>query len=387
VIAPLAALLALVAPAAAVHAPRARVAVEVLTRVAPRSLSVTGGGARASFRASGDDLLLDGREVPEPHRLPARRWRVLPSAAPARTYRAALELRAEGGVLRVRAEMELEEYVAEVVASETVPGTPAEALAAQAVVVRSYALAARGRHAGGALCDLAHCQVLRARGLGRGHLAAARAAAGATAGEVLTLPSGAVALTPFHAACGGHTADPREAFGGEGTGAASASDPGCPARPWRARIDGDALARAVRGAAARSGDAAAAGLPARLRASDLVLVEGRGAWISRVSTRDGRARLSGDAFARAVDGALGWGRVRSSRFALGEADGGVTFRGTGSGHGVGLCQAGAARRAAAGEDHRVILRHYFPLAGTAPDSSLSPGGAGGEGRGEGARAR
>jgi len=365
VIAPLAALPALAAPGGAApdgHAAGARVVVEVLARAAPRSLAVEGAGLRASFRARGDDLLLDGRQVPEPHRLEARAWRVLPAGAPARTYRAALDLRAEGGLLRVRAEMDLEGYVAEVVASETEPGTPAEALAAQAVVVRSYALAARGRHADGALCDLAHCQVLRARGHGRGHLAAARAAARATAGEVLALPSGEVALAPFHAACGGHTADPREAFGGEGTGAASVPDPGCHARPWRAWIDGGVLARAVRGALERSGDAAAPGIPARLRAADLVLVEGRGGWISRVSTRDGRARLSGDAVARGVDGALGRGEVRSSRFALADEGGSVTLRGTGAGHGVGLCQAGAAGRAAAGEDHRAILRHYFPRA-------------------------
>jgi stage II sporulation protein D len=365
VIAWLAVILALAAPGGEApdgQAARARVAVEVLARAAPRSLSVEGGGLRASFRARGDHLLLDGRQVSAPHRLAARVWRVLPAGAPARTYRGALDLRAEGGVLRVRAEMDLEEYVAEVVASETEPGTPAEALAAQAVVVRSYALAARDRHRDGALCDLAHCQVLRARGYGPGHLAAAREAARATRGEVLTLASGAVALAPYHAACGGHTADPREVFGGDGTGAAPVPDPGCRARPWRAGIDGAALAGAVRGALARSGDAAASGIPARLRAADLLLVEGRGGWISRVATRDGRARLSGDAFARGVDGALGWGEVRSSRFALDDEGGGVTLRGTGAGHGVGLCQAGAAGRAAAGQDHRAILRHYFPAA-------------------------
>ncbi|HSN89614.1 MAG TPA: SpoIID/LytB domain-containing protein [Anaeromyxobacteraceae bacterium] len=354
------AFLALAAPAPARPAAGARVVVEVLTRAAPRSLAVEGGGLVASFRARGDDLLRDGREVAVPHRLPARAWRVRPPGGAARSYRGALALRAERGLVRVRVEMDVEEYVAEVVASETEPGTPPEALAAQAVVARSYALAARDRHPGGALCDLAHCQVLRARGHRRAQRAASRAAARATAGEVLRLPSGEVALAPFHAACGGHTADPREAFGGEGTGAAAVPDDACPARPWRAGIDGGDLARAVRGALARSGDASE--VPARLQAADLVLAEGRGGWISRVSARDGRVRLSGDAFARGVDGALGWGEVRSSRFAVSDEGGRVTFRGTGAGHGVGLCQAGAAVRAAAGQDHRTILRHYFPLA-------------------------
>lgn len=371
-IAPLLALLLSAPGGPARPAPEARprVAVEVLTRAAPASVSVEGGGRRVSFRAAGALLLEDGVERPGPVRLRAGTWRLRPPGRPARTYRAALELRAEAGVVRVRAEMDLEEYVAWVVASETEPGAPREALAAQAVVVRSYARAARGRHRGGALCDLAHCQVLRAHGHGREHLAASREAARRTAGEVLRLPSGEVALAAFHAACGGHTADPAEVFGGEGTGAAAVPDPGCPARPWAAEIDGGVVARAVRGAIARSGGRGAPAIPARLRAGDLLLVEGEGGWIAAVATRDGRARLSGDTFARALDRALGWGEVRGSRFALSDRGGRVAVRGTGAGHGVGLCQAGAASRAAVGQDHREILRHYFPLA--APEGGGGP---------------
>ena len=39
---------------------------------------------------------------------------------------------------------------------------------------------------------------------------------------------------------------------------------------------------------------------------------------------------------------------------------GVTFRGTGNGHGVGMCQWGAIGRARAGQDFRTILSHYYP---------------------------
>ncbi|HOO94162.1 MAG TPA: SpoIID/LytB domain-containing protein [Proteiniphilum sp.] len=37
-----------------------------------------------------------------------------------------------------------------------------------------------------------------------------------------------------------------------------------------------------------------------------------------------------------------------------------TLTGAGWGHGVGLCQIGAAMMAAKGQDHKAILRHYFP---------------------------
>src|SRR5260370_40987005 len=100
--------------------------------------------------------------------------------------------------------MAIEDYVSAVVASETIPGTPFEALKAQAVVVRSYALATRGRHGDADLCDLAHCQV-RAGGGPHAHLAAAKAATAATSAEVLRLASRGSAHARGHAACGGRT--------------------------------------------------------------------------------------------------------------------------------------------------------------------------------------
>jgi stage II sporulation protein D len=39
---------------------------------------------------------------------------------------------------------------------------------------------------------------------------------------------------------------------------------------------------------------------------------------------------------------------------------GVTLRGAGNGHGVGMCQWGAIGRSRAGQDARTILRHYYP---------------------------
>lgn len=338
------------------------VEVDLLARLAPRRLELEGAGRRIAAAAQGGALLVDGAAVAQPLGLPAGVWRVTaggPGARP-RIYRAALQLRAEGGVLRLRAAMALEDYVAAVVASETLLGTPREALRAQAVVARSYALAARGRHPGGALCDLAHCQVLRGSGLPRAHARSARAAARDTAGEVLRLPSGAPAAAPFHAACGGHTADPREAFGGEGTGAGAVADPGCPSAPWRAAADGRALAAALRAALARWDPAGATAVPASLRAADLVAIAGAGGWVAQVADPGGRWRLGGDAFARAADAAEGRGVVRSSRFTVRDAGGAVLLEGRGHGHGVGLCQAGAARRARGGAGYRELLAAYFP---------------------------
>ncbi|ABC81805.1 SpoIID/LytB domain-containing protein [Anaeromyxobacter dehalogenans] len=353
--------------------------VELLARLAPRRLELEAGGRRRSVVARGDALVVDGVAAGAALALPARTWRVVAGhrdglATRARTYRAALRIRAERGVLRVRATMALEDYVAGVVASEALPGTPREALRALAVVVRSYALAAPPRHADGARCDLAHCQLLRGGGADRAHEAAARAAARATAGEALRLPGGAVAAAPFHAACGGHTADPREAFGGAGIGAAAVADPGCAPERWRAALDPAALAAAVRAALAASDPGGAAAVPARLRAADLAVRAGAGGWVAQVAGADGGWALGGDAFARAADASAGRGVVRSSRFRLASASGAgrPVLEGAGRGHGVGLCQAGAARRARAGQGYREILRAYFP--GAAVATARAPDG-------------
>ena len=44
----------------------------------------------------------------------------------------------------------------------------------------------------------------------------------------------------------------------------------------------------------------------------------------------------------------------------------LTIRGSGYGHGVGMCQWGAIGRARAGEDFRTILRTYYPGTGVGP---------------------
>lgn len=348
-----------------------RVEVWLLGQSPPRALALRGGGRRLALSASGDRLLRDGRPVASPLELEEADWRLRPDGAPPRAYRAALRIRAEAGRLRVLATFDLERYVAAVVASEGAPGTPPAALQALAVVIRSYALAAAGRHLGEARCDLAHCQVLRgAAGPGA---EAAQAAARATEGVVLRLPSGAVAAAPFHAACGGHTADPALAFGGEGTGAAAAEDPGCPPRRWRARLSPVQVAAALHGAL----DAAGWPAPADevvLRAGDLVWSAGPAGWLAQVASPGGGWRLSGDAAVRALDAALGRGQVRSSRLRASDEQGWVVLRGEGHGHGVGLCQEGAARRARRGQGWPAILAAYFPGAapGRLPSARTTP---------------
>ena len=72
--------------------------------------------------------------------------------------------------------------------------------------------------------------------------------------------------------------------------------------------------------------------------------------------RIGEAELSG----REVRRVLGGRALRSTRFEVRETPQGVRFDGSGSGHGVGLCQWGARSLAESGASYREILAHYYP---------------------------
>jgi stage II sporulation protein D len=74
----------------------------------------------------------------------------------------------------------------------------------------------------------------------------------------------------------------------------------------------------------------------------------------------GSAEIPAESFRLAVGRALGWNRIRSNWFEVAPQGDGFLFHGRGSGHGVGLCQAGSAEMAREGRGYREILAQYFP---------------------------
>src|SRR5205807_3084627 len=70
--------------------------------------------------------------------------------------------------------------------------------------------------------------------------------------------------------------------------------------------------------------------------------------------------FSGSSLRFAVDRMLGWNKIRSDLYELRDSGGSVVFSGRGSGHGVGLCQAGAEEMAREGKTYKEILSFYYP---------------------------
>lgn len=245
--------------------------------------------------------------------------------------------------------LDLEEYVARVVAGEAAPGAGLEAQKALALAVRTYALANSGRHAreGFDLCDLTHCQALARP------TAASRQAAAATRGQVLRY-RGSLASVFYAASCGGHTERPSQVWPG------AVDLPYLPAREepdcareaeWTTEVAAAELARALR----------AAGMRGEVVRRLAVRGRSRSGRVTRIAVEGFEpAELDGEGFRLAVGRVLGWQLLKSTAFDITRTAGGYRFRGRGSGHGVGLCVAGAARMARAGRSAADIVRLYFP---------------------------
>jgi stage II sporulation protein D len=237
-----------------------------------------------------------------------------------RRYRGKLAVKCQINELEAVVEMDLETAVASAVAAESASGAPLEALKAQAVATRSYYLASRGRHAEIDFCDTTHCQFLREAP--SPHSLAAQAGA-ATQGLVLFY-EGSTVPALFTGSCGGRTRTLAE------IGLAPAPYPyfSVPcgyclrhAPHWQARLE-----------AKEAAELASHSEGSRLR-------------LGRI---------------------LGWDVVPGNNYELEREGEVVAVKGSGKGHGVGLCQLGAAWMAEQGYGFREILAYYYPntLTGT-----------------------
>jgi stage II sporulation protein D len=237
----------------------------------------------------------------------------------------------------------LEHYVAGAVASETYASWPIEALKAQAVVARTYALHERARHRDEPY-DVESSVISQRYGIAKA-AGPVRRAARETRGQILTYGGRAI-LAVFHSAAGGQTASAQEVWGEALPYLRSVPSPddSAPDHFWSYEIEASALLEALREAGVRVNGNARPG-PVRRSPS------GRVAAVSI-----GGAELSG----RDLREILGGRAIRSALFDLRLQNGAVRFLGSGAGHGVGLSQWGARELALQKRSYTEILGHYYP---------------------------
>jgi len=306
-------------------------------------------GSVHELGAAGGALLLDGRRLVGEEPLlvepDAGRLRVEGRPLPGR-----LEAWADPRGLFLVNALELEDYVAAVVASEVPRTWPQAALEAQAVAARTFALAQKIAQGASARAHLGS-SVLDQVYSGAAHPdSGALRAAQATQGEVLTYGAAPIAAY-FSASCGGRSETGEAAFNlpaGSTPYLISEPDDADPGRGWVVRKPLAQISSALRKAGR---------VLAPVTALDISARTGSGrARTLRIETESG-PRTLGAVELRQI---LGYEALPSLLFDVSVEGGTAVFRGRGNGHGVGLCQWGARARAQRGETYRQILAHYYP---------------------------
>ena len=269
-----------------------------------------------------------------------------------RRYRGHLVLKALGGQLALVDVVGLEDYLKGVLPSEVSGLGPIEALKAQAVAARSFAVVQMQESAGKAW-DLDNSADSQVYGGVQDETAAADAAVRSTRGAILAFGR-AVAHTFFHSNSGGHTADAGEVWASKDPpsylfGVMDSWSEDQPHYTWSSTIP---------------------------RAEAEALLHKAGLWDGFLEDVVGRERSESERWIKVDlighDGrrfpinanefrrALGADRVRSTRFKVRLRGDDLVFDGTGWGHGVGLSQEGAFAMARSRRTFRDILYFYYP---------------------------
>jgi stage II sporulation protein D len=282
----------------------------------PILLNGESGHRRLFLRADGERVVANGRS--------ASAWKAgAREDAPAtfrlsiagkihRTFHGQLTILARRGELLAIVAIDREQAVASILAGE-MANAPLEALKAQAVVTRSF-LAAGSRHRDYDFCDTTHCQFLRGP-----DDVGPRVTNAVNSTRDLILSYGQKPLAAMYSQrCRGRTHSLREVGLESGHG-----------YPYYA-------------------------LPCKWCRKDPI------EWRRRVTPDSTPPRPGSEPARIAHDREWGWSALPGSDFTLEDDAAGVFIKGHSLGHGVGMCQIGAAGMAKAGAHFRAILAYYYP---------------------------
>ncbi|MDR1625283.1 MAG: SpoIID/LytB domain-containing protein [Spirochaetia bacterium] len=300
-----------------------------------------------------------------------------------RAYRGGMELRPQAGGMTLINSLNIEEYLYSVVPSEMPASWPEEALKAQAIAHRSYALAHLGQYAAKGFDVYGSVVSAAYRGAGG---EAARTTAAVDSSRGLYLTAGGKPLKAYYSANhGGYSEDSVAVWGGDDAFMAAVPDKLIPPREQFLPLD--ELDGFIRGRPASYCAVEKLHSPAAYRwekwvsAEDIknrIAAEGKIGRVLRVTSRgrgisgrireveitgtEGSLRVVGDRIRSRLGG------LRSNLFSIRSKAGKdgtpeyFIFQGAGWGHGVGLDQSGAAGMARAGYSAEEILMHYYPRA-------------------------
>ena len=262
-----------------------------------------------------------------------------------RLYRGGATVIARGANLNVINALDIEDYVLGVLPEEMPSSWPAEALRAQAIIARTYAISRLNQNGDYDVCATTACQVYGGASV---ETPRANQAAADTRGLIVAYGN-RPAKTYFHADSGGFTASSREVWGEALPYLVARPDPESrsPKSPWRAVPDARTISNVTARFAARAGAYRAMRVTGRTESGRVNAVEVTGD-AGTVTLTAGTARD----FVRALGAQSTLAEVTSAQP--------LVLEGAGWGHGVGLSQWGARGFAALGWTYDQILGYYYP---------------------------
>ncbi len=298
-------------------------------------------------------------------------------------------------------ELSLEQYLYSVVPSEVPAAWHAEALKAQAVAARNYAIVTMGRHSaqGFDLCSVEHCQAYN--GIGQENSRTTEAV-NATKGKILTY-NGKLVSTYFHSSSGGHTEDIENVWGSSLPYIRGVDDQyglGSPHDNWTLDMDKAAIKEKLTLAKVDLGEIVDIRILEVSSFGRVTKLEIKGSKETRVFEKEKirsvlgtrslksiwyKLKTDADIFVRGsllgasesgrasnmyVASAAGTSKVSSpankitikgmnSTKAFNVIPNIYTFNGKGFGHGLGMSQYGAKGMAEAGNNYQKILEYYY----------------------------
>lgn len=238
-------------------------------------------------------------------------------------------------------EISFEDYITGVVASEMPDSFEPEALKAQAVASRTYAL---GRiRSGTQLCDTVHCQVYRDHDIP----AKVRRAVEATAGQVLVYNGKLATQALYFSSSAGDTENAEDIFANPYpylVSVSSSYEPGATHKKEKTTLTLKAFRRTIKEAFPDTDFGT-------IKTSNIKVTE---------RTKGGRAAelQIGDAYIAGGDLRTALG-LYSTRMVITTKGKKITITTSGSGHGVGMSQYGANGLAKRGRGYKQILKHYY----------------------------
>jgi len=239
-------------------------------------------------------------------------------------------------------ELPIEDYVMDVVAVEVRPDWEMEALKAQAVISRTYALYQKKKN-GNSIYHIAS-SVIDQVYKGNNRDARVTHAVEETRGEVLAFDNKPIEAF-YHSTCGGKTENPEDVFGKSYPYLKPVESP-CDLSPyakWERNIQLSEIEEALKVPGIK--DLSIKSHTSTERVKDV-----------EITTNSGHTTIS------AVDlrKALGWKNLPSTNFRLSRVGDSLVFKGKGYGHGVGLCQWGTLQMARDGKNYKEILSFFYP---------------------------